>query len=201
MSTQHQSIDEDVPMTPPTDSIAADLEEQYEWLLRRFTSAGWTVTELQVETNSHTDCSETVLEAVLSHDSGSVLQIVPFDPLEHQHDVLRYRTNRVRLRDNIADRNCYVTLEPEIGEWPTDAYPADEFVAQQRHPFPKADDKIAFHEQATVHAEDKAVLESGEDARRSYSMTTLKQTLLTVFGAAQSVTRAEAEQADLGSYF
>lgn len=202
MSTQqHSFIDDDVPMTPPTDSIAADLEEQYEWLLKRFTNAEWTVTELRVEENSHADCSASALEAALSHESGSVIQVVPFDPQEHHHDAPIYRANRVRLRDNIDDRNCYVTLSNEVGEWEEADYPTDQFVGQQNHPYPNAEDRVSYHDQSTVHVEDEAVFDQGENKVRSYAMTTLKDTLVAVFGAAQSITEAEDQQADLQSYF
>lgn len=202
MSTsQSQSIDEGVQTVPPTDSESADLVEQYTWLLGRFTAPEWSVAELRIERNEHVETTAHALEAALSHESGSVIHVVPFDPKEHLREKPVYQANRVRLRDNLDDANLYATLSQTVGEWDKEGYPVGQFTAQQTHPFAGAEDRTSFHEQTTVHQEDDTIMSSGERGEREYSIPALKGTIVAVFGAAQSITRTGDHQAGLESYF
>jgi hypothetical protein len=199
-TTQITSIDNDVPIAPPADSKTANLQEQYEWLLERFTDSGWSLTKFRVEQNTHADISDSALEAALAHDSGSVIHMIPFDPQRHIHKTPHYTESRVRLRDNIDNANRYVTISEPVNEWETNGYPADQFVGKQTHPYSNAQSRVSFYKQSAVHSEDEAILESEANGKRGYSMPTGKGTLIAVFGAAQSVTQANTQQTGLESF-
>lgn len=197
---QHRSIDENEPIAPPTNSRAINPREQYQWILNRFTAPDWSVTELRFVEDKHTESSTSVIEAALTHESGSMIHVVPFDPAEHQRDSPIYQANRVRLRDQINGTNRYVTVKDSIGQLTNQSSPVDHFISQQSHPFPDATNLASFHEQAVVHAEDHQTIEEDPDGTREYAIATIKGRLIAVFGAAQSVTSQHNQQTHLGNF-
>ncbi|MFD1635425.1 hypothetical protein ACOZ4L_16675 (plasmid) [Haloplanus ruber] len=199
MPANTQLIDDDVPRTPPTDSAECELERQYEWLFRRFTAPEWDVSEFHIETNDHAETDATAFEGALSHESGSLVQLLPFDPEAHQREAPIFHATRVRLRDATEDTNHYITVAEPTDEWASAPFPREEFLGKRAHPRSSARKQIVAHEQAAVHDEDDLILETDGGAR-GYALTTAKETVLAVFGATQSVTKQKRKQAGLEGF-
>lgn len=114
--------DPEAPVSPPNVDESYQTINDYEWALTRFTSPAWTVTGIDFEDNDHASARCTVLEATLSHESGSLIQVLPFDPWEHQPGPTIYRRHRVRLRDTASDENTYVTIDEDDDDGPLAAF-------------------------------------------------------------------------------
>jgi hypothetical protein len=166
-----------------------------EWVLQRFTNPAWTVDSLSLEQNSHINkSSPTVLETSLSHTSGSILQCIPFDPVEHTRETPVYTANRVRLRDATAGKQYYVTVEhPDL----TQQRLLSVCATASEHPYTTLGGQATFHKQAEVHTADSEI---NRDEERQFVLSSLPETLLAIFGGAQRVTRNSETQASLTAF-
>jgi hypothetical protein len=198
MTATVDSIDSSVDSAPPIHNGDTNLKQNLRWCLARYTGQRWSVSS--VTSYFEESSAEYVLSAALSHETGSLIQISPFDPEEHRHDSPQFQANRVRLRDAIRDRQRFVTVdELPDRDW-TDPLKAFKTVANSElHPFPNAQDQISLHHQDDVHAEDDEILESN-DGRRGYTVDPLGETIIATVGAAAVVSAQLETQSNLGAF-
>lgn len=181
------------------------LADYFSQLIETFTGDGWSVTSLQVEKNAHTDETDTqVLEGSLSHTSGSLIQLIPFDREEHKRETPQYESNRVRVRDRIQERAVYyASFESRtIDPWDPQQLTPESFTLPDSHPFPDAKTLVTTHDQEQVHERDSRVSLGGdtEEDKRGFVLPTTELTLIAVFAATNQVSQQTTDQSELGSF-
>lgn len=192
-------IDTDVDVSPPNADETYETISDYEWALRRFTPPGWEAKTVEFEDNDHSGARCTVLSASLSHESGSHIQVLPFDPWEHHAGKPLYRRHRVRLRDAETNTNHYVTVDAdEAPEF--DPHIVGHLSDHDSHPQPNADDFCTFNSQEQVHSVDERVEEIDSDKGRGYNIETIDNAILAVFAATQRVSREAQKQTGLDAF-
>jgi hypothetical protein len=142
-----------VPDAPPEASHGEQLStaEDYKWALKRYTAPQWEIQSVEFETNGHhPDCDATCLSATLQHTGGSLIQVLPFDPLEEEHERTAYTSHRVRCRDQEADDGGghYITLTG-------DQVTASHLYNPEATPLADASTRIKKHPQADIHTTER----------------------------------------------
>lgn len=196
--------DPETPVSPPNINEPYQTIDDYEWALTRFTSPAWRVTGIDFEDNDHASAHCTVLEATLSHESGSLIQVLPFDPWEHQPGPTVYRRHRVRLRDTASDENTYVTIDEDDEDGSLAAFDTSTLLEVlskiDTHPFEDAVDACMFHPQRAVHQADRKMKDLDTEFGRGYSIEAIGATCLAVFAAAQRVSQQSQRQTGLDAF-
>jgi len=189
LRTSTSRIDPDVQPTPPESHPSVRM---YEWALKRFTAPEWSVQALTFEQNRHlTDLDATVLEGTLTHESGALLQIHPFDTQDHtplEETPPRYTRHRIRLRTDEESAH-YVTISP--GHRQEELSPAALSSQLPESDLPEKD-AVTLHQQSTVH-------EASTDGM-PYSIESKTDALWAVYGATHYVTAKTERQTGLGQF-
>lgn len=194
-------ITTDADASPPNADESYETISDYEWVIRRFTAPEWTVESAEFEDNDHSGARCTVLSASLSHESGSHVQVLPFDPWDHHAGRPLYRRHRVRLRDAEADENHYVTVDTDVApEFDPNLIGELSESDSGSHPFQNAADFCTFNSQKQVHSVDEKVEEIDSDKGRGYNIETIDHAILAVFAATQRVSREVQKQTGLDAF-
>lgn len=186
--------------TSPNHGKSYQTVADYEWLLKRFTAPEWSVETVRFEDNDHCGAKSTTLDATLTHEADSLIQVSPFDPWEHQPGHTIYRKHRIRLRDGYRDSASYVTIDNEAAS-AAELYrplPAS-FATLDIHPLRTAPDLATFHSQEQVHDVDRELCSAKTTQGRGYSVESIPRALLATFAAAQRITKGDP-QPDLTSF-
>lgn len=195
----HHSITlltEETPASPPTDSSGEPLSLAVaEWVLQRFTGPEWTLASIEFSGNSPEGTD--ILSATLSHESGSLIQCLPFDPEEHAHDAVRFTSHRVRLRDRERDEATYVTLGDGT---PTTDNLIETLTGRNDHPYSDATDFCAFTSQSAVHFEDRRCQHRSESRARGAHLQQVSHALLAILGATMRVSMKSQQQTGLDCF-
>lgn len=195
----HQSITlltKETPVSPPPDESNGSLSlGAAEWVLKRFTGPGWTLASIEFSANSPEGYD--ILSATLSHESGSLIQCLPFDPEEHAHDAVTFTSHRVRLRDRERDEATYVTLGDES---PTTENLIETLAGRDDHPYSEATNFCAFTSQSSVHFEDSKCKHQSEPRARGTHHRQVSEALLAILGAAMRVSMKSQQQTGLDCF-
>lgn len=168
------------------------------WFLERYTGSGWVLDCCSIEKNRESVNSGNALKATLSHESGSLVQIIPLDPSRHNKKIPVFDHNRVRVRDAYQDNNYYCTvggrLEIDMSEPSNIQTLADS--ANHRRPWETT--QLLHHSQESVHKDDERVTEG--NSKKEYRIETLAETLIATIKAAKEITEREPNQASLNEF-
>jgi hypothetical protein len=161
----------------------------------------WTVTKLHLHSSNNDEYEHELLEGILQDNlSDSIIQITPFDHIEHQRDSHRiYSTNRIRVRDAVQNTTVYVTLNIPPNErkslnFFTGNNSSDTF------PLPNPGERIQRHDQLTVHESDQQVRTRKENQPLQYTLDSLEAVLTATVGSAQSISAQTTRQSGLTSF-
>lgn len=199
MSTHHTLIDETTDEASPHHDESHHTISDISWVLSRFTGPGWNVTECEFEFNDHHGAASTVLDAALSHESGSILQINPLDPWSHTPGKRLYRKHRIRFRNAVDDSQTYITIDAD--ETPTyDPDLAAAWSGVVAHPHPELDELCTFHSQKQVHSADGQIQETKPKHGRGYSVDSVTDAILAALAGATRVTKASQSQTGLDQF-
>lgn len=176
------------------------LADYYKALFDIATGSGWSVGALRIEQNRHRDDTNTqVLEATLSHQTGSLIQIIPIDPKQHTRDSPQYEATRVRLRDSLQDDTWYVTPRVDLVDDPwRPSEITDTIATTETAPFASGYNQINKHSQSAVHEQDKEVTSQHE--KRSFEIETTTLTIFTTCSAANLITAKTNKQSSLEQF-
>lgn len=197
----------ETPPTAPNADRATHTIRDYEWLLKRYTSPRWSLESIAFEFNDHANVLCSVLSASLRHENGSHVQILPFDPWEHQPGTTIYRRHRVRLRDTARDEDAYLTFAPNIADVddhldiPNGPLPdALSNTPTQMVPFPDLEDAITVHAQAQVHYTDSQVTNADTRHGRGYNIKETDHATLAAIAGTRRVAREVQQQTGLDAF-
>lgn len=203
----HEFSTDETPRAAPNVDETYQTIQDFEWALERYTSPAWAVESIEFEDNDHAGVICSVLSASLRHDNGSHLQILPFDPWEHQPGPTIYRRHRVRLRDTARDENAYLTFDRELDD--VDAHltipdgPLPDALSATdtpRAPFPSLEDAINVHSQSQVHYTDSQVTNKDTRHGRGYNIETIDHATLVAVAGARRVAREAQQQTGLDAF-
>jgi len=59
--------------------------------------------------------ANTIIEGVLKHDSGSLVQIVPVETIDNQSEIEKYDAHKIRVSDRYSSSSGFITWSKEAG--------------------------------------------------------------------------------------
>lgn len=206
MHSYEFSTPETPPAAPNADQDHHTIRD-YEWLLTRYTSPRWSLESIEFEYNDHASVRCSVLSASLRHETGSHVQILPFDPWEHHPGTTIYRRHRVRLRDTARDEDAYLTFDRDITDVDThldipDGPLPDALSGPETPlvPFPTLEAAITVHSQAQVHHTDSQVTNLDTQHGRGYNIKPTDHAALAAIAGTRRVAREVQQQTGLDAF-
>lgn len=191
-----RSIDKQRPSPPGSPPSVAD----YRWALERFTAVEWSVAEIEFETNDHLQSTDVVtLEATLSHQTGALIQCVPFDPRKHLHSEPVFSHHRIRTGERASGTNHYIAVTAPLDS----TSPGSDFDAlagRTEHPYPDATKRVESVNQSDVHRIDTEILKSADEGERPAGVRGKRNAMLAILAAAQRIDSQSNTQRGLSEF-
>lgn len=191
-TSRYVSDDED--FTPHLGETANEFRDQYGWLLNRFTAEAWEVSNIEEKPEGSIAVEMPIIAAVISHESGSIIQVVPTDTERADHDEPLFDSHRVRLQNRLETKTEYITLDEQAEIDAREQFSIGEYIERDTHPYSEAADKITHHKQTAVHERD------ANSGTKTQTIPAIGEMTIAIFGAAQAITAKHTEQTGISSF-